>query len=246
MRSGPESLISENAAEATTPAQAFPDDGKNTIASQLASRLREAIISGALEAGSKINLDRAKQSFNVSLSPLREALARLISDGLVEFEDNRGYRVSPVSLGNLEEITSLREEFETYALREAMRVGDVEWESNVMRALHRLNRTERDAARPQTLEQWEAVHRDFHLTLISGCGKPLLLNFCKTMLNLNDRYRRTFLTRTSGDRNVSAEHSEIAQGAVARDIEYACDRLREHIHRTGTNLQRHLAEKGIA
>lgn len=246
MRSGPESLISENAAEATTPAQAFPDDGKNTIASQLASRLREAIISGALEAGSKINLDRAKQSFNVSLSPLREALARLISDGLVEFEDNRGYRVSPVSLGNLEEITSLREEFETYALREAMRVGDVEWESSVMRALHRLNRTERDAARPQTLEQWEAVHRDFHLTLISGCGKPLLLNFCKTMLNLNDRYRRTFLTRTSGDRNVSAEHSEIAQGAVARDIEYACDRLREHIHRTGTNLQRHLAEKGIA
>ena len=119
MRSGPDSLISENGAEAATPSPTFLDDGKNTIASQLVSRLREAIISGQLEAGSKINLDRAKQSFNVSLSPLREALARLISDGLVEFEDNRGYRVSPVSLSNLEEITSLREEFETYALRES-------------------------------------------------------------------------------------------------------------------------------
>ena len=71
----------------------FSDDGKNTIGSQLASRLREAIISGDLEAGSKINLDRARQSFDVSLSPLREGLARLIYDGLVEFEDNRGYRV---------------------------------------------------------------------------------------------------------------------------------------------------------
>ncbi|TIS70820.1 MAG: GntR family transcriptional regulator, partial [Mesorhizobium sp.] len=62
----------------------FLDDGKNTIGSQLASRLREAIISGELQAGSKINLDKARKTFNVSLSPLREGLARLISDGLVE------------------------------------------------------------------------------------------------------------------------------------------------------------------
>ncbi|MBP2561900.1 DNA-binding GntR family transcriptional regulator [Neorhizobium galegae] len=223
----------------------FSDDGKNTIGSQLASRLREAIISGDLEAGSKINLDRARQSFNVSLSPLREGLARLISDGLVEFEDNRGYRVSPVSLANLEEITSLREEFEVFALKESIRVGDVEWESNVMRMLHKLNRAERDANKPETLEHWEAVHRDFHLTLISGCGKPLLLHFCKTLLNLNDRYRRTFLTQTSGDRNVSQEHSEIAQGAVARDSDYAAEQLRQHIHRTGTNLLGHLTRTGV-
>ncbi|TIU25958.1 MAG: GntR family transcriptional regulator, partial [Mesorhizobium sp.] len=143
----------------------FLDDGKNTIGSQLASRLREAIISGELQAGSKINLDKARKTFNVSLSPLREGLARLISDGLVEFEDNRGYRVSSISLANLEEITTLREEFEVFALRESVRVGDVEWEGNVMRALHRLNRTNRDAARPETLERWEELHREFHLTL---------------------------------------------------------------------------------
>ncbi|MET3597124.1 MULTISPECIES: GntR family transcriptional regulator [Mesorhizobium] len=231
--------------ETTSSGSGFADDGKNTIGSQLASRLREAIISGDLAAGSKINLDKARQSFNVSLSPLREGLARLISDGLVEFEDNRGYRVSPISLANLEEITALREELEIFALRESMRLGDVEWEGNVMRALHRLSRTERDASRPETLEQWEAMHREFHLTLISGCQKPLLLHFCNLLLNLNDRYRRVFLTRTSGDRNVAQEHSEIAQGAVARDVEYSSDKLRQHIHRTGTNLRNHLAEKGI-
>ena len=228
-----------------TPSGGFADDGRNTIGSQLASRLREAIISGELQAGSKINLEKARQAFNVSLSPLREGLARLISDGLVEFEDNRGYRVSPISLANLEEITSLREELEVFALRESMRVGDVEWEGNIMRTLHRLNRTERDAARPETFERWEAVHRDFHLTLISGCEKPLLLHFCSLLLNLNDRYRRVFLNRTSGDRNVSQEHSEIAQGAVARDVDFACEKLRQHIHRTGTNLRKHLTEKGI-
>jgi DNA-binding GntR family transcriptional regulator len=223
--------------------EALSDDGKNTIASQLVDRLREAIVSGQVEAGSKINLERARESFSVSLSPLREALARLISDGLVEFEDNRGYRVAPISLSNLEQITWLREEFETLALRQAIAVGDVDWEGDVMRSLHRLNRTIRDAAVPETLERWEAYHRDFHLTLIAGCNVPLLLTFCRVLLNLNDRYRRSFLRATSGDRNVSAEHSEIAEGAVARDAEFACARLREHIHRTGTNLRAHLADK---
>ena len=112
-----------------------------------------------------------------------------------------------------------------------------------MRAPHRLNRTDRDAAIPETLERWEAHHREFHLTLIAGCRIPILLNFCRMMLSLNDRYRRTFLLTTSGDRNVSVEHSEIAQGTVARDVEFACQKLQDHIHRTGTNLRQHLIGK---
>ncbi len=222
------------------------EDGKNTISSQLVAQLREAIVSGAMPAGSKINLDAARAQFQVSLSPLREALARLTSDGLVLFEDNRGYRVAPVSLDNFEEIARLRDQFESYALGEAMARGDLGWESDVMRALHLVNRTERDAARPETLEAWEAAHRAFHLTLISGCGMPILLRFCSMLLNLNDRYRRTFLRRSSGDRNVMMEHSEIAQAAVARDADYACERLREHLSRTATNLRRHIEEHGIA
>lgn len=233
----------QRAGEGATSPMSF-DGGKNTISSQLMARLREAIVSGELSAGSKINLVRLREELGVSLSPLREALARLISDGLVEFEDNRGYRVAPVSLENLEEITALREEFETYALREAIRLGDLAWESDVMRALHMVNRTERDAARPETFEHWETTHRTFHVALISACGKPLLLGFCGMTLNLNDRYRRSFLKRTIGDRNVMMEHSEIAQAAVARDTDYACERLREHLARTGANLRRHLTEVG--
>lgn len=224
---------------------AFADDGKNTIASQLAERIREEIVSGRLKAGSKINLDRTRELFDVSHSPLREALARLIPEGLVHFEDNRGYQVAPMSLANLEEVTRLREEFETFALREAITVGDVDWEGEIIRALHQLNRVERDAKRPETLELWERHHRAFHLALISGCKMPRLLSFCRMLLNLNDRYRRTFLSATSGDRNVSGEHSEIAAAAAARDMEFACARLRDHLHRTGTNLRRYLADKII-
>lgn len=224
----------------------FIDDGKNTIASQLMARLREAIVSGALPAGSKINLDQARAQFQVSLSPLREALARLIPTGLVVFEDNRGYSVAPVSLADFAEIARLRAHFECYALREAMQRGDLRWEGEVMRALHLVNHTERDASHPETLEKWEAAHRAFHLALTSGCDMPILLNFCSMLLSLNDRYRRTFLKRTSGDRNVMLEHSEIAQAAVARDADKACQLLCQHLTRTATNLHHHLMENGVA
>ncbi|SEE69333.1 DNA-binding transcriptional regulator, GntR family [Rhizobiales bacterium GAS191] len=214
----------------------------NTKATRLVDRLREAILAGELKPGTKINLENVRREFDVSLSPLREALARLIAVGLVELYDNRGYTVAPVSLSNLAEITRLRVEFESLALSTAIANGDLKWESEVMRALHSLNRTIRDPADPRTLEAWEHAHRDFHMSLLAGCGMPLLLNFCLMLHNLNDRYRRVFLLSQGGDRNVAAEHSEIAQGAVARDAAFASDKLREHIQRTGTNLRNRLSD----
>ncbi|MCV9938369.1 GntR family transcriptional regulator [Boseaceae bacterium BT-24-1] len=218
------------------------EQGKNTISTRLVSRMRESILRGELPPGSKINLDRARKTFDVSLSPMREALARLTSVGLVELHDNRGYTVAPVSLSNLREITQLRAEFECLALGIAMQNGDLAWESDITRSLHRLNRTHREASDAKSLEAWEDAHRDFHLTLIQGCDMPILLSFCMTLHNLNDRYRRIFLARTGGDTSVELEHSQIAQGAVARDREYALDRLREHILRTGRNLQNALSD----
>ena len=218
------------------------DDGrKHTKATKLVDRLHEAIISGRMRPGTKINLELVRREFDVSLSPLREALARLIAMGLVELHDNRGYTVAPVSVANLVEITELRVDAESRALAKAIAVGDLAWGSDVMRRLHQLNRLPRDPAIPQTLEDWERAHRNFHMALLSGCQMPLLLNFCAMLHNLNDRYRRVFLAASGGDRDVNVEHSEIAQGAVARDAEYACQRLREHIGRTGSNLRARLA-----
>lgn len=216
------------------------EDGKNTIATRLVDRLREAILSGDLKPGQKINLDAVRRSLDVSLSPLREALARLTATGLVELHDNRGYSVTPLSLDNLAEITRLRVDCEGMALGAAIRAGDASWEGEVVRALHRLNRIARDPADPPSLAAWEAAHRDFHRTLIAGCRMPLLLDFCGTLHNLNDRYRRILLVAGGGDRDVAVEHGEIAQGAVARDEAYAVPKLREHIARTGARLHDHL------
>ena len=214
---------------------------KETIASRISGQLREAILRGALEPGQRINLDLIRGTFQVSLSPLREAMSRLVADGLVQFEDQRGYRVTPVSAANLEEVTRLRMDLESLALRYAIEAGDIDWESDVVGALHRLNRIGRDAARPESVEAWEAAHAGFHLQLIRGCGMPLLLHFCTVLHNLNDRYRRIFLTSNPGDRSVRDEHQAIADAAVGRRADEACKLLRRHIERTGANVRMKLA-----
>ena len=178
-----------------------------------------------------------RRSFDVSLSPLREALARLTSTGLVELNDNRGYTVTDVSVGNLAEITRTRIEVECSALRLAIAHGDLDWESELKRALHRLQRSVLDTARPETVESWEEAHRAFHVALVAGANTPLLAHFCLVLHNLNDRYRRIFLTDQGDERHCLVEHSEIVASAIARDSDAACKKLREHIERTGADLR---------
>lgn len=213
-----------------------------TLSSSLVTRLREAIMCGDLVPGSKLNLDRMRESYGVSLSPLREALCRLESEGLVTILDQRGYRVAPVSPANLAEVIRLRVELESMALKEAMQQGDTAWESRIVAALHQLNRCKRGARSPQEQEVWEAAHRAFHAELISACGMPLLRQFCATLHDQSDRYRRIFLKNHVPDRDVPAEHAAIADAVIGRRVREATRLLCDHVERTGRNVQAALSD----
>lgn len=215
-------------------------DPSQTLATNIAARLRQLISAGEIAPGTRLRLNDLKDSFGVSLSPLREALSRLCAEGFVMTEDQRGFRVVPVSSTNLKEVTQLRCEFETYALREAIKLGDDEWEGEVVAALHRLNKIERGADEANTA-QWEQFHSVFHRNLISACEMPLLLHFCSTLHDLNDRYRRIFLCDNPIDRDVQQEHEEICIATIERRADDACELLRNHIHRTGANVLRALS-----
>jgi GntR family carbon starvation induced transcriptional regulator len=191
--------------------------------------------------GARLRLDELRQEYDVSLSPLREALTRLTAEGLVQITDQRGYRVAPVSAANLREVTTLRMQLEVMALVESIRRGNDEWEDALAAAYNRLGRLERDGKRA---EGWEKAHRAFHLTLFSACDMPLLLRFCGSLHDLSDRYRRLFLKRHAPDANVPAEHQAIFEAAMSRDTERAAEILTRHLQRTGSNAMEALVEAG--
>lgn len=206
-----------------------------TLATSLTTRLRRAVISGELAPGERLPLDQLREQFGVSLSPLREALSRLSSEGFILIEDQKGYRVPPMSEEDQRHITQMRSHFEIYALREAIAKGDVAWESEVTAALYILNRIDRKTV--DDVEIWEKAHREFHLKLISACMIPLLIQFCLVLHDHSDRYRRAYLRINRGDKGIPAEHKVIAEAAVTRQTDLACELLRKHIERAGKNAR---------
>lgn len=206
---------------------------KETISSRVLADLRTAILRADLAPGAKINLDQLRERFQTSISPLREALARLTADGLVLFEDQRGFRVAPVSEAELDDIQAMRLTLEVSALREAVRHGGMDWESDIIRSLHRLSRTSpaADAA------QWLGSHDAFHLALIAGTPRLLLRKSCAVLMDLSRRYRS--LTGLAGDGDSGPDgHEALAAATLGRDADKAADCLFRHFEAERAALAR--------
>src|SRR5688572_19680166 len=97
---------------AVSPSAEAPEGGARTLASAIYARLRADILSCRLRPGEKLLIGPLGRRFNVSIASVREALSRLVADGLVVAEDQRGFRVSPVSLADLRDVTNTRIELE--------------------------------------------------------------------------------------------------------------------------------------
>ena len=194
--------------------------------------LRDAILTGRLEPGERLRVDRLKDMLNTGASPIREALSLLTSDQLVERQDQRGFRVTPVSVAQFEEILALRCSLEVMALMETLKNADKTWEEALVLAHHRLSRAAQDNS-----AEFERFHKAFHMALLSHCASPILLKFCNQLYDLNIRYR--YLAGKSGTysrRKVSREHSEIMYAALDRDTDLTATRLTQHYRRTGEFL----------
>ena len=216
--------------------------GKPTIAAQIEAQLRREILHGDLAPGSRLNLDELRKRLDVGLSPLREAVTRLVSDGLVQVAPHSGYSVSPISVGNLREVSALRLELEPFALRLSIANASLDWEVEVMAALHRLNRTERRPGDAESLVAWEDANNAFHAALISRCGMPLLLRIHGGLTAMNDRYRLIYLKAAGVQREVIEEHIAIAGAALNRQSDEAVTLLKRHIERSTANLSRLISE----
>lgn len=204
---------------------------KMNIGATVTDRLRSAILNGDIPPSARLRLDELRHTYQVSLSPVREALLRLAGENLVVGEAQRGFSVADTSVENLEEVMTLRRLIEPYALGMAMQRGSVEWEEKLVGVFHRLNRLE--DLEGAALEDWEAAHREFHLTMLRACGMPMVLEFCERLYDLADRYRRLYLKKHPPQRNVKREHADILDKVIARDPK-ACELLTQHIERTSS------------
>lgn len=194
----------------------------------LEGQLSADIISGRLAPGARLRMSAMMEQYSVGMSPLREALARLSGSGFVRLERNRGYSVAATSLEELADLANTRVRLECMAFDLAFKHGNATWEAEVMAAHHRLCCHPRQ---PNQLidECWEALHRDFHLTLIGACDSPTLIGFCRNLHDLFDRYRRIAVQTAGTHPEMGGDHRMIVDAILARKAETAVAFLDRHI-----------------
>src|SRR3954447_6915432 len=101
----------------------------DSISEKAYRQIRADIVFGKLNPGEKLKLDRLREDYGASVGTLRELLSRLVSEGLVIAEGQRGFEVAPISAENLREIAGLRLLLESHALKQSFRSGDMDWEA---------------------------------------------------------------------------------------------------------------------
>lgn len=200
-----------------------------TLASQVASSLRDRIVSGELTPNLQLRVQSLSAHYAVALSPVREALNRLASEGLVTAFDMRGFFVAPVSVAELDELTRTRCWMNERALRESMAHGGPDWEEALVLAYHRLQRLPRRLPEGVANPDWMEAHRQFHRALTTGCGSAILIDFCDQLFMRAERYRnlsRKAAQASPGQRDT--EHKRIVDAVLSRQADGAVALLNEH------------------
>jgi DNA-binding GntR family transcriptional regulator len=205
-----------------------------TIAGETYSALRSLILSSELRPGSKLRTAELQKRFDVSLGTVREAVSQLLSEGLVVAEAHRGFTVSPLSVADLEDLTKVRIEIESLCLTWAIQHGNLEWESRVIAARHRLSKTFR-AFGGQVTTEWTSAHDEYHHALVSACGSPRLLQIRLQLYEKSERYRKLELSLPR-NRDPEDEHAKIVDAVLARDVPRATRLMAAHISITSKNI----------
>jgi GntR family carbon starvation induced transcriptional regulator len=211
-----------------------PAGQKRTLVSAAYDRLRHDVVRGVLKPGERLRFNYLAETYGFGASTLREALSRLVGDGLAVFEDQRGFSVAVVSRKHLIDLLQMRLLLEEKGICLSVERGGVEWEVGVMSAFHRLSKAQGPLTVDPRLvdEEWEARHADFHRSLLAACGSPLLLQYRETLYMQGDRYRRLYHSYAAKGRDHLGEHRRLMEAALRRDADEVVRLIREHLETT--------------
>lgn len=197
--------------------------------------LRQKILYGALMPGDRLRGADLNARYQLGLTPIREALMRLTSEGLVTWESHRGARVPWIDIDEFRDIVRTRREIGRSCLTKAIERGDAEWEGEILRSFHVLSRAHCPGVTGAAeIASWERLHREFHHALIAACGSPWLLRIWDRLADHAERYRNPVLRSRSEEtvvRDANREHEEIMQATIARDLPAATALLDKHLAR---------------
>lgn len=205
-----------------------------TLAEQVYEALKSDLLAGTLPAGSALLTRDLLKRYGCGVSPLREAVARLVGEQFLDAASHRGVRVPSFSINDVEDVYRIRIALEREALALAIAHGDDDWEGAILAAGHRMEKAplpDREQDKGIAVGEWEKRHRAFHTSLISAAPAPRLLRLINQMVDQTERYRALRLASSDQvklGRDIIAEHRHLMELVIARDpacLQFLADHL---------------------
>ena len=186
--------------------------------------IRTMAVEYTLRPGERINEVELARRLAISRTPLREALNRLVNEGLITLEPNRGFRCRTLDTREVYNLFEVRGGLEQVSVRLAAERAD-NAELAEFQAFWR--RTEEEA---ETLSAVDLAVRDeaFHERIAALSGNPELLSMLRG-LNVRLRFVRRIVIEMRDREGVFADHRRIAAALKARNVERALREMKQHV-----------------
>lgn len=203
-----------------------------SLVDRIVTLIREAIVTGELEAGAHIGIKKLADAYGVSMIPVREVLARLLASRLVRVETNRGYFVaSKPTPSEFRQFVQARELFETSVVS----LGFENVTSDDIRKLISLNKKMAKiakAGKSNAMVEWGELNAEFHQTLV-GLARNEYLNYHYANLsfgNLHYQLVRSYPKAFTSLETLVEQHDEMIHALERRDKKQLLSILSGHIH----------------
>lgn len=189
--------------------------------------IRKMIFTGELKEGERLVEKDLAEKLKVSRTPVREALRKLETEGLVVHLPRKGVVVKGFSKEDVIEIYSIRKALEALAI--TFTVKNIT--QSEIEKLKKLNEKMKKAAEKDDTEKLFELLREFNKVLIESCRMPRLINLISTYREYLERFRA--VTMSQKERKLSAlkEHDEIIDAIINRDEKRAQELVQDHLQR---------------
>jgi DNA-binding GntR family transcriptional regulator len=187
---------------------------RKTTQDQIYTELRQILANGTFRQGERIQEDRLARQFNVSRTPLREALSKLVQDGLLVSVPYRGVFVRTYSVSEVQQLFEIRAQLESFAAQSAcLRASDDE----LAEIRNCLGETERIIQDDQGLNEIIRANTRFHMAIAAAAHNTWLVSMLESLHAHFGLLRGTNLTNPTRRREVLTEHRALLGALLARD-----------------------------
>ena len=197
-----------------------------SVVDNVTDRLRGALLAGEIKPGERIKVAELERSFGVSHIPIREAVRRLETEGLIVALPQRAAVAAGVDLEDLRGLYDLRRIIECEVIQRSVESMSDEQVDRVRTALEALQAVAQDYDSPSF---WE-LHRDFHWALLEPGASAWIKRVLGQVWLAAERYVRLFVTETF--ETAMVEHRALVAAAEAGDADLTQRLLLEHLDRT--------------